>query len=99
MGEFATGIIGIFSSVSGVEFSPDRYLAVVYDEDSIDVIAALPGDANLDNTIDFDDLLAVAQNYDSGNISTWVQGCLLYTSDAADERSRLDLGGGGIFNK
>jgi len=67
-------ISGTFASISGVEFAPDRYLAVVYDEDSINVIAALPGDANLDNTIDFNDLLAVAQNYQSGNISTWVQG-------------------------
>ena len=61
MGEFATEIEGIFAAVAGVQFSADRYLAVVYDEDSIDVIAALPGDANLDNTIDFADLLAVAR--------------------------------------
>ena len=29
----------------------------------------------------------------------WVGGCLLYTSDAADERSSVDLGGRRIINK
>ena len=35
-------------------------------------------------------------------ISLWVDGfigCLLYTSDAADERSSVDLGGRRIINK
>ena len=29
----------------------------------------------------------------------WIQGCLLYTSDAADERSSVDLGGRRIIKK
>ena len=32
-------------------------------------------------------------------ISAWNQGCLLYTSDAADERSSVDLGGRRIIKK
>ena len=36
-------------------------------------------------------LNAIAQEFDSA--------CLLYTSDAADERSSVDLGGGRIFKK
>ena len=36
-----------------------------------------------------------------GNRSSWrsVSGCLLYTSDAADERSSVDLGGRRIIKK
>ena len=30
---------------------------------------------------------------------TWLKGCLLYTSDAADERSSVDLGGRRIIKK
>src|SRR5678815_5248383 len=32
-------------------------------------------------------------------LSGWVQPCLLYTSDAADERSSVDLGGRRIIKK
>ena len=31
--------------------------------------------------------------------STWPKSCLLYTSDAADERSSVDLGGRRIIKK
>ena len=33
------------------------------------------------------------------NAFGWVNGCLLYTSDAADERSSVDLGGRRIIKK
>ena len=32
-------------------------------------------------------------------VTTWISGCLLYTSDAADERSSVDLGGRRIIKK
>ena len=32
-------------------------------------------------------------------LGSWQKSCLLYTSDAADERSRVDLGGRGIIKK
>ena len=32
-------------------------------------------------------------------LQQWVYGCLLYTSDAADERSSVDLGGRRIIKK
>ena len=35
----------------------------------------------------------------SGDSVAQATGCLLYTSDAADERSRVDLGGRRIINK
>ena len=34
-----------------------------------------------------------------GDTLTWILGCLLYTSDAADERSSVDLGGRRIIKK
>ena len=40
-------------------------------------------------------LAIVAQNADG----TWYKLCLLYTSDAADERSSVDLGGRRIIKK
>ena len=33
------------------------------------------------------------------NIAQWNDSCLLYTSDAADERSSVDLGGRRIIKK
>ena len=38
-------------------------------------------------------------NYPTGSITTDLIGCLLYTSDAADERSSVDLGGRRIIKK
>ena len=38
-----------------------------------------------------------AQVMDDGKVS--INGCLLYTSDAADERSSVDLGGRRIIKK
>ena len=35
----------------------------------------------------------------SGMTYSWTNGCLLYTSDAADERSSVDLGGRRIIKK
>ena len=49
-----------------------------------------------------------AQRFNSGvnkwgdfapGVGAWALGCLLYTSDAADERSSVDLGGRRIFKK
>ena len=37
--------------------------------------------------------------FDNIQVSTWPNPCLLYTSDAADERSSVDLGGRRIINK
>src|SRR5678809_1083062 len=41
---------------------------------------------------DFEGVIPPKQ-YGSGTVLLWDRGCLLYTSDAADERSSVDLGG------
>ncbi|MGC4076073.1 MAG: hypothetical protein QM702_03385 [Rubrivivax sp.] len=51
---------GTFDTVAGVTISPQLALAVTYDATGVVVTAALPGDADLDRTVDFDDLLALA---------------------------------------
>ena len=44
-------------------------------------------------------LTAVAIDEDSGEVVAYSELCLLYTSDAADERSSVDLGGRRIIKK
>ena len=46
-------------------------------------------------------VLAEAERHDGHGVQfgVLVEDCLLYTSDAADERSRVDLGGRRIFKK
>ena len=40
-----------------------------------------------------------AQIMEAVHVASAIKGCLLYTSDAADERSSVDLGGRRIFKK
>lgn len=70
----ATSRSGIFRTVAGVQLSPTKFLAVTYNA-SADVIvtAALPGDANVDGTVNFSDLLALARNFGSSGRS-WADG-------------------------
>jgi hypothetical protein len=75
----AASIAGVFSSVEGMPIAgvTDRRLAVVYVDSTTDlvrVIAARPGDANLDQTVGFADLLVVAQNYEAPGVRTWATG-------------------------
>lgn len=67
-------IVGVFDEIDGQMLSPDRWLAVTYSGDTVSVTAAEPGDANLDGTVNFFDLLAVAQNFGKGHGTTWAQG-------------------------
>ena len=43
--------------------------------------------------------ISVARNFADHNTFIMYNGCLLYTSDAADERSSVDLGGRRIIKK
>jgi len=65
---------GKFDSVTGALVNPDMILAPVYDHNGIGVtlVAALPGDANLDGTVNGDDLLRWQANLFSGD--EFVQG-------------------------
>lgn len=59
----ASSRTGVFSSVSGAALSPTRYVAVLYSPATVFIKMARPGDANVDGTVAFDDLLILAQNY------------------------------------
>jgi hypothetical protein len=50
---------------NGLVFAPD------YQADGLDLVPALPGDANLDRRVDFNDLAALAQNYNRTGGVTW----------------------------
>lgn len=63
------GVTGIFDTVGGLEVSPTKYMAVIYTTNNIRVIAALPGDADLDTDVDFNDLLVLAQNFNASGKS------------------------------
>lgn len=65
---------GQFSSIDGVFLTATRALAVTYNASGdVFVTAAIPGDADLNGTVDFSDLLTLAQNY-SGTSKSWSTG-------------------------
>jgi autotransporter-associated beta strand protein len=72
---------GVFSQIVGVVDSPTRSLAVTYGNDGVFLTHARPGDANLDGTVNFSDLLALAQNYGATSSQTWSLGD--FSGDAA----------------
>jgi hypothetical protein len=65
-------LTGHFRTVGGVLIGPDKALAVTYTPTDVWVTAALPGDANLDGTVDVGDLGILAANWTS-NSGTWSQ--------------------------
>ena len=46
-----------------------------------------------------EDLGQVVDGVENDKVASWFMTCLLYTSDAADERSSVDLGGRRIIKK
>lgn len=75
-----SGITGRFSQILNFDLGPNKKLAVIYspigaaNANEVRIVAALPGDANVNGTVDFDDLLALAQNYNSPATTSWQQG-------------------------
>lgn len=63
---------GVFSAVDGVVLDDMYGLAVTYSPFTVDVTAALLGDANLDGTVDGLDLSAWKEHY--GQTGTWIDG-------------------------
>lgn len=61
-----------FSTISGFVVSPTKYLAVTYDTDSVLVTAALPGDANLDGSVNIGDFALLAAGFNKPG--TWSSG-------------------------
>lgn len=69
----AGALIGRFSSIQGVVINSTRRFAVLYDQTGVTAQAAIPGDADLNGIVNFDDLLILAQEY-GGSSQTWVTG-------------------------
>lgn len=67
-----SSVVGRFDTIEGVQASTNLWLAVTYDATSVRVTAAVPGDADLSGTVDFADLLALAQSYDAD--ASWASG-------------------------
>ena len=66
-------LTGHYATVNGVSIDADRSLAVTYTANSVVVTVALPGDATVNGTVNFDDLINLAQNYNKTG-KTWVDG-------------------------
>jgi autotransporter-associated beta strand protein len=69
----AGSLNGIASGVSGSVLSSGKSLAVMYDATGVSVTATVPGDANVDGSVNFVDLLALAQNYGQAG-GDWARG-------------------------
>jgi autotransporter-associated beta strand protein len=71
----ASSIVGRFDAVEGVQAvgTPARSLAVTYTGTTVVVTKTLPGDANVNGIVNFDDLLLLASNY-NGTAQTWAGG-------------------------
>jgi hypothetical protein len=57
------------------------YAGVALDSTAVIIRRTLIGDANLDGAVEFADLLAVAQNYETGGGKYWYQGNFSYATD------------------
>lgn len=85
-----TGTIsGVFQTVTGREQTPTDWFAVVFGSSAVDVVRASPGDASLDGTVDFADLLTLAQNYGQRTGRNWLTGD--FTGDGATDIQDLGL--------
>ncbi|MEQ9459434.1 MAG: hypothetical protein RIG82_00585 [Phycisphaeraceae bacterium] len=64
--------VGEFDEVIDQVVTPTFALAVIYQATDVQVVVALPGDANLDGVVDLVDLSILAGNFEGGG--TWTDG-------------------------
>jgi hypothetical protein len=75
-----SGITGRFEQILNFDLGPTKKLAVIYSPigaasaNQVSIVAAVPGDTNVNGVVNFDDLLALAQNYNSPNTMSWQTG-------------------------
>ena len=74
-------VIGQFDRIEGVEPAPGLALAVVNETDRLRVVAARPGDANLDGAVNLQDFNRLASHFGTGSAATWRDGD--FTGDGA----------------
>lgn len=85
-----TGTIsGSFQAITGREQSATEWFAVVFGPRAVDVVRASPGDASLDGTVDFADLVTIARSYGQGTGRNWLTGD--FTGDGATDLQDLSL--------
>jgi hypothetical protein len=77
----AASVTGVFGSITGHQYSADRWLAVTYTATRVLVTSTVPGDVDVDGEVSFADLLALAQNYETAGVMTWSRGD--FTGDGA----------------
>jgi hypothetical protein len=70
----AGSVSGAFATVSGHQIAANKWLAVTYGADGVSVTATTPGDADVNGTVDFDDLLRLAASYNAAGTQTWSTG-------------------------
>ena len=88
------------SAASDVYKRQEQHGAVVAGHDRVLVLEHVLGGVTDDLGADRDLVVGVTVHEDEvGAVVVEVLHCLLYTSDAADERSSVDLGGRRIINK
>jgi hypothetical protein len=71
----------VFASIAGVALSPTKYLAVSYDDDSVFVTVARPGDADLNGSVTLADFNTLAGHFGTGSGAVWTSGD--FTGDGA----------------
>ena len=68
------GLTGRFDRVTGLTLDSSRSIAISYTDKAVVATIARTGDANLDGTVDFNDLLALAQHYNTSTGNSWAMG-------------------------
>lgn len=66
--------VAVYEAGDHLTSFPTTLAGQTVDSTSVIIQAALPGDANLDNTVGFDDLLALSQAYQSPTLHEWSNG-------------------------
>jgi hypothetical protein len=64
---------GHFDTVTGMDAGNGLLFAAIYTATGVELVPAVPGDVNLDRSVNFNDLVTVAQNYNTGG-QTWATG-------------------------
>lgn len=66
------GLSGTFDLVQNVAITPTKFWAVTYGANDVFAQAALPGDANLDGSVNINDFAIMASNFNTAG--SWVDG-------------------------
>ncbi len=68
-------VSGVFNLITGGGLiAPNKYLVTVYGADNVTLVAAIPGDADIDRSVDVGDLGILAGNYGAVGGQTWATG-------------------------